>query len=386
MGKRRGHGEGSIFKRKDGRWAAAISLPSGRRKYLYAKTRQEVARKLTQALRAVQDGIPLPPERQSLGSYLREWLESVGPSLRPRTWERYEQYVRLHIVPHLGRIALARLTPAHLQRLYAQKLEAGLSPTTVAHLHAVLHRALAQAERWGLVARNVAALVTPPRPARREMKALSPEEARRFLEAAQGERLHAFYVLALTTGMRLGELLALRWRDVDLERGVLQVRATLQRTRDGYTFAEPKTERSRRQVVLSPLAAEALRAHRLRLLEERLRLGEAWEDHDLVFPNEVGRPLDPANVTHRSFQRILRRAGLPHIRFHDLRHTTATLLLGQGVHPKVVADMLGHSTISITLDLYSHSTPALHRQAALALEALLATEGVAAPPVSRGTP
>jgi integrase len=186
--------------------------------------------------------------------------------------------------------------------------------------------------------------------------------------------------------MRLGELLALRWRDVDLERGVLQVRATLQRTRDGYTFAEPKTERSRRQVVLSPLAAEALRSHRLRLLEERLRLGEAWKDHDLVFFNEVGRPLDPANVTHRSFQRILRRAGLPHIRFHDLRHTTAILLLGQGVHPKVVADLLGHSTISITLDLYSHSTPALHRQAALALEALLATEGVAAPPVSRGTP
>ncbi len=204
------------------------------------------------------------------------------------------------------------------------------------------------------------------------MKTLSPEEARRFLEVSQGERLYALYVLAITTGMRLGELLALRWRDVDLERGVLRVTATLQKTRDGYLFAEPKTERSRRQVVLSPSAIEALREHRLRLLEERLRLGDAWEDHDLVFPNEIGRPLDRTNVSHRSFERILKRAGLPRLRFHDLCHTAATLLLGQGVHPKVVADMLGHSTTSVTLDLYSHSTPAMHRQAALALDSLLA--------------
>lgn len=370
--RRRGHHEGSIFKRKDGRWCAAVSLPGNRRRYIYGKTRQEVARKLTAALRAVQDGLPLPPERLTVARFLQDWLESARPALRPRTWERYEECVRLHIAPLLGKLALARLTPSHLQRLYSQKLEEGLSPTTVFYLHAVLHRALGQAERWGLVARNVASLVTPPRAARQEMKTLSPEEARRFLEAAQGERLYALYVLAITTGMRLGELLALRWRDVDLERGVLRVTATLQKTRDGYLFAEPKTERSRRQVVLSPSAIEALREHRLRLLEERLRLGDAWEDHDLVFPNEIGRPLDRTNVSHRSFERILKRAGLPRLRFHDLRHTAATLLLGQGVHPKVVADMLGHSTISVTLDLYSHSTPAMHRQAALALEAVLA--------------
>ncbi len=372
MARRRGHGEGSIYRRRDGRWAASVSLPGGKRKTFYGRTRQEVQRKLHDALRARDQGLPQPPGRLSIGRFLGEWLEAARPSLRPRTWERYEEVVRLHIAPALGRLPLAHLAPSHLQRLYAQKLEEGLSPTTVARVHAVLHRALGQAERWGLVPRNVASLVTPPRAARQEMKALSPEEARRFLEAARGERLYALYVLAITTGMRLGELLALRWRDVDLERGTLRVTATLQKTRDGYLFAEPKTERSRRQVVLSPAALEALRQHRLRQLEERLRLGDAWEDHDLVFPNEVGRPLDRTNLTHRSFERVLRRAGLPRLRFHDLRHTAATLLLSQGVHPKVVADMLGHSTISVTLDLYSHSTPAMHRQAALALDSLLA--------------
>jgi len=241
----------------------------------------------------------------------------------------------------------------------------------VAHLHAVLHRALEQAAQWGLTPRNVAKLVTPPRPARREMATLSPEQARASLEAAEGDRLEALYVLALSTGMRQGELLALRWRDVDLEGGTLQVRATLQRTRDGFQFAEPKTARSRRQVALTKPAVEALRRHRSRQLEERLQMGAAWEDNDLVFANEVGRPIEAGNLIRRSFHPLLDRAGLQHIRFHDLRHTAATLALGKGVHPKIVAEMLGHSQIAVTLDLYSHVTPTMQRQAAEALEAAL---------------
>ena len=199
---RRANNEGSIYKRRDGRWAASISLDHGRRKYLYGKTRQEVGRKLTAALKARQDGLPIAGERQTVRQYLEGWLESACPSLRPRTWSRYEQYLRLHAIPEIGRLSLAKLGPQHLQRLYASRLEAGLSPTSVAHLHAVLHRALGQAARWGLVARNVAGLVTRPRIKRQEMATLSPEQARAFVETAQGDRLGALYVLALTTGMR----------------------------------------------------------------------------------------------------------------------------------------------------------------------------------------
>lgn len=246
-----------MTERSDGRWAASVSLDQGRRKTFYGKTRQEVGLKLAAALKARQDGLPVLAERQTVGKYLVGWLDSVRPSLRSRTYTRYEQYVRLHAIPELGPLRLARLGPQHLQRLYADRLQAGLSPTSVAHLHAVLHRALDQATRWGLTARNVAALVTPPRIKRQEMMALSPEQARTLLAAAKAERLEALYTLALTTGMRQGELLALRWRDVDLEAGTVQVRATLQRTRDGFTFSEPKTARSRRQVALTDAAVAA---------------------------------------------------------------------------------------------------------------------------------
>ena len=171
--------------------------------------------------------------------------------------------------------------------------------------------------------------------------------------------------------MRMGELLALSWRDVDLEGATLQVKATLQRTRDGFTFAEPKPARSRRQVALTIAAVASLKRHRVVQAEERLRLGIAWEENDLVFANEVGRPIEAANLRNRYFWRLLERAGLPRIRFHDLRHTAATLMLGQGVHPKVVSEMLGHSQISITLDLYSHVTPTMQREAAEAMDAAL---------------
>jgi integrase len=371
MSGRRANNEGSIYKRRDGRWVASISLDHGRRKYLYGKTRQEVGRKLTAVLKARQDGLPVLGERQTVAQYLEGWLESARPSLRPRTFSRYEQYLRLHAIPEIGRLSLAKLGPQHLQRLYASRLEAGLSPTSVAHLHAVLHRALEQAARWGLVARNVASLVTRPRITRQEMTTLSPEQARAFLEAAQEDRLGALYVLALTTGMRQGELLALRWRDVDLQAGTLQVRATLQRTGNGFSFAEPKTARSRRQVALTGIAIAALRRHRTAQAEERLQLGAVWEDNDVVFANEVGRPVEATNLIRRSFHPLLERADLPRIRFHDLRHTAATLMLGRAVHPKVVAEMLGHSQIAVTLDLYSHVTPTMQRQATEALDAVL---------------
>lgn len=368
---RRCNGEGTISKRRDGRWVAAVTWGGGRRKFVYARTREEAARKLTNLLKAKQDGLPIPTDKQTVKDFLPSWLEAVRPSLRDSAWRRYAELVRLHAVPELGRISLSRLTPQHLQRLYARKLEEGLSPTTVRHLHAMLHKALGDAARWGLAARNVADLTTPPRVERRELKTLTRQQAKVLLDAATSDRLHALYVLALTSGARRGELLGLKWDDVDLERGIVEIQRTLQRTPHGLTFVEPKTQRSRRQVILTRTAVDALKKHYARQLEERLRLGPAWEDDNLVFCNQVGRPLESSNLLQRSFYPLLERAGLPRIRFHDLRHTYATLALGQGVHPKVVSDALGHANISITLDTYSHVTPAMHQQAAEALDVAL---------------
>ena len=372
MASKRANGEGSIYKRADGRWCATISADHGRRKSFYGKTRQEVASKLAAALKAQQDGLPLAPERQTLAGFLAEWIEAVRPTLRPGSVVRYEVVLRRHVVPHIGRLPLAKLQPQHLQRLYGRLLDQGLSPTYVNQIHKVLHRALKDATRWGLTGRNVAGLVSGPRSRRIQQETLSPEEARALLDAAAGDRLEALYVLALTTGMRLGELLALKWEDVDLDASILRVHRTLQRVRGlGLVISEPKTPRSRRQIALPGVAVVALKRHKARQAEERLQLGQTWHDHGLVFPNEVGNPMAANNLRTRSFRRVLGRAGLDHRRFHSLRHTAATLLMGRGQHPKIVSEMLGHSQIATTMDLYSHVTPAMHRQAAAEMDVLL---------------
>jgi integrase len=367
---RRGNGEGTICQRADGRWVAAVSLGGTRRKWLYGATRQQVAEKLTSVLRSQQQGLPVAQGREPLAAYLMRWLETVRPTLRVRTWERYEQILRVHVLPELGRTPLARLGPEQVQRMYASRLEAGSSAMTVRHVHAVLHRALKQALRWGLVPRNVVELADPPRAPRHEIRTLNEGQTRALLDGASGDRLEGLYVVAVTTGMRQGELLALRWRALDLETASLQVRATLQRSREGVAFAEPKTNSSRRRITLTKAAVAALRRHKVRQAEERLRLGEGWSASDLVFTNTAGHPIDGSDLL-RSFHALLAGLGLPRIRFHDLRHTAATLLLGRGVHPKIVSEQLGHAQIAITLDTYSHVTPTMQREAAEVLDALL---------------
>ena len=305
---KRGNNEGSIYKRADGRWAAALTLPGRKRRTLYGETRQEAARKLTEALRDREAGLPVLPERQTLGEFLTRWLEAVEPTIRRSTFVRYEQYIRLHTVPLIGNVRLPRLTPQQLQGLYAKKLADGLSPTSVRHLHTVLHRALKQALRWNLIIRNVSEAVDPPRRARTDHQALTPEEVRRFLEAAGDDRLEALYVLAVTTGMRRGELLGLHWRDVSLDQGTLHVRYTLQQ--GGY-LGEPKTAKARRQIDLTPLGVEALQRHRIQQLKDRYEAGPQWANTDFVFTNALGNYVDPDNLRHRSFRPLLRRAGLP---------------------------------------------------------------------------
>ena len=376
MTKRRGHNEGSIYQRKDGRWTASMDLGwqggRRRRKSFYGGTRREVQQKLASAQRSVQDGLPVPSDRLTMGQFLARWLEDVArPNLRPRVFVRYRELLTLHAIPTLGNRSLAKVAPDDLQALYSRKLEEGLAPRTVGHLHRVLHRALADAVRWGRVGRNVCDVVRPPKVQAQEVRALSPDEARQFLAAAAGDPLEALYVLAVTVGLRQGEFLGLKWQDVDLDAGTLKVRRSIARLNGpGWLEQEPKSARSRRSVALTPLAVAALQRHRQRQIEWRLE-AMAWEDNGFVFANEVGRPMTPSNLTQRSFQPLLERAGLPRMRFHDLRHTAASLLLAQGVHPKIVSEMLGHSQIAITLDLYSHVTPTLQAEAAEKMQAVL---------------
>jgi integrase len=368
---RRGNAEGSLYRRKDGRWVAQVSVGNGGRVFRYGKTRAEAATKLTIALKSVQDGLPIPGERQTVGKYLEIWLEeSARPSIRPTTYTSYACLVRMHLVPEIGRVPLAKLSPQHVQALMNRKLASGLAPRRVAMIRGVLRTALNQALRWGLVARNVAALVSPPRATQFEVRPLSPEQARTFLNGVRGEPLEALYTVALAVGLRQGEALGLRWEDVDLADGVLHIRHALQRIDGSLRLVEPKSARSRRAIVLPDIVTSALRNHRARQAEQRLLAGSAWEENGYVFTTAIGRPLNDSNVTHM-FQRSLARIGLPRQRFHDLRHACASLLLVEGVSPRVVMEILGHSQITLTLNTYSHVMPELQTDAAAKMHALL---------------
>jgi len=389
-GKKRGHGEGSVYQLTDGTWRAALSVPQeqggGRRTYR-GKTRREAQRKLAAARRALDDGtLLLGGGQQTVGQYFASWLDATRPNVEEGTWLRDEQFVRCHITPALGHVRLTAFTAQHLQALYADRVEAGkLSPSTVHQIHVRLHKALADAERLGLVARNVAGRAVPPRLNHTEIRPLSREQARALLDATANDRLHIVYTLALASGMRQGELLGLRWADVDLEVGAVRVRAQLKQLRRGdgaWVLKATKTRRSRRQIALPAETVEALRAHRAAQAAERLRQGLAWGAgvtwasgdaggvRELVFCTPVGRPLPPRSVL-RHFKKALASAGLPDIRFHDLRHTAATLLLAARVNPKVVSEMLGHAGVAITLDIYAHVTPDMQQDAAATMGQVL---------------
>jgi len=307
-----------------------------------------------------------------VGEYLDRWLASTRDSVKPVTWENYARNVRLHIAPALGKVKLAKLQPHHVQALYDEK-RLHLSPATVQLIHGVLSSALQQALMWRLVRENVAAPTKRPKMRREEIKPLSADEAKRLLAAASeaGDRHEALYVLALTTGARIGELAALRWTDLDLEAGTLRIERTRSAAKDGPTFTTPKGGKAR-NAHLTPRALEALRRHRAGQNEMRLAAGVLWEGNDLIFPTRTGGVMRPSTLTDDHFKPLLERAGLPRsVRFHDLRLTAATLLLSRGVHPKLVQELLGHSSIAMTLDRYSHWIPSMGEQTAAAMEAAL---------------
>jgi integrase len=364
---RRGAREGTIRQRPDSRWEARYRGPDGRQRSLYAATRRGAQERLRAALTASEQGIRPIESRLTVGAFLEGWLaSSVRLRCRSTTADNYTTIVRLYLQPAIGRIPLAKLEPEHVQAMLA-KLSAGngargeqLSPTTVRYVYAVLRIALGRALKAGRVVRNVATLVDPPAKAKAELTPLSADQVATFLSHVAGDRLEALYVTAIGLGLRQGELLGLRWSDVDLEAGMLTIRHTLQRgTR---TLAEPKTERARRTLQLPSEVTAALRAHRKRQLD-----GKASE---YVFASSSGRPLDPRNVARR-FAMAIAAAGLPAQRFHDLRHACATLLLEQGEDLAVVSKLLGHANLSTTADVYAHLTPAMGQRAAERMDGVL---------------
>ena len=375
MSKKRGNGEGSITKRDDGRWMARYTvrtIKGPQRRTVYGRTRAEASAKLAKAMADRDGGLIFDAGSLTVGDYLDRWLSnSVKDTVRERTYERYEEILRLHVKPALGRLKLKALTPAHVQDFYRDRLDNGFSPATVQKIHVILHKALSQAVSWSLVPRNAGEAVRAPRPAPKEMRPLSPDEARRLLETAGGDRLEALYVLAIHTGMRQGELLGLKWENVDLAANAIRVRHTLLRTKGRVILGEPKTKKSRRTVHLTGAASRALEEHLERQLKVMERLGDLYRDQGLVFTTEVGTPINPSNLRKRSFAPLLQKAGLPRLRFHDLRHTCATLLLSKNIHPKYVQELLGHAIVSITLDTYSHVLPGMGNQVADAMEDVL---------------
>jgi len=375
VAKKNGNGEGGITRhKKSGLYMAryTVQTPTGpKRKTVYAKTRREVDEKLTRAKADRDKGLLFDADSLKVGRYLERWLaDSVRDTVKATTYESYERLMRLHLVPALGRVKLKNLTPTHVRGLYREKLDSGLSPSSVQRVHALLHKALKQAVNDGLVPRNVTEAVKAPKQSRKEIPALTREQARVFLEAAKGDRLETLYVLAIHTGLRQGELLGLKWDDVTLDRGTLQVRRILSAAKDGPIFTTPKNNQGR-SVRLTVQAVQALRDHRKRQVEDRLRRAGLWQDHGLVFTTLVGTPLNRHNVFSRSFKPLLRRTSLPDIPFHALRHSFATLMLAGGEHPKVVQEMMGHSGIRVTMDFYSHVLPDMQKGAVDRLGAML---------------
>jgi integrase len=376
--RQRGNGAGSVYPRKnrDGKiisYRGSYFTTDGKRRYVSAKRKSDAERSLREAMTDADRGLVFDASNQTVSWYMTRWLEDFAKAnLAPRTYHNYKLQIREHIIPAFGKMKLSKLDTPNIQALYTVKLRDGLKPSSVRYIHAVLHCALKKAVELRLIPRNPAASARPPKIRQEEITPLDAQQARLLLEAAKDDRFECLYILSLMCGLRMGEALGLKWMDIDLEAGTLRVQRQVQRIREGggLIFSEPKNA-SRRTIDLPQRALEALRSHHKGQLEEQLRVGVNWQDNGLVFASRKGTPLDAQNIVNRYFKPLLRRSGLPNIRWHDLRHTCATLLLGRGVHPKMVQHLLGHASIQLTLDRYSHWIPSMGRATAEGMEEAL---------------
>jgi integrase len=372
--KRRGRGEGSIFRREDGTWCASITLGvlngQRRRKDVYGKTRKEVVEKLQALQRAHAAGMTF--SKLTVKAFLEQWLEqTVKRKNRVRTYDKYAQDIEHHLTPALGHHQLAKLTPSHVQALLNQLEDAGLSHRSIRNVRAVLRCALNQALRFGYVTRNVATLVDVPGGVTFQPVPIDEAQAQRLIEATRGHRFEVLFRFALGLGLRKGEILGLRWEDVDLAAATMRISGSLQRQRGKLERSATKTDASIRTIALPPTLLAMLRKHRER--QEQLRIvARRWTDSGLVFTSSVGTAIEPSDLS-REFKKVLKQAGLPeNLRFHDLRHACATLLIVMGVHPRVVMEILGHSQIGTTMNIYAHVLPRVQREAVTGLDALFA--------------
>jgi integrase len=371
--------KGHIYQRSKGSWTIVYDLPmdavTGKRRQksqTVKGTKRNAERALREVLLSLEQGSYVKPNKMTLGELLRQWLKNYASmNTTDRTQESYKSIVERHLIPALGKLSLVDLEAQSIQGYYAKKLldgradgKGGLSARSVVYHHRILSKALDYAVKMGLVVRNVAKVVEPPRVARVTMQTLSPEEVSRFLDVARDTDYYVYFSALLYTGLRRGELLALRWRNLDLGGGKLSVVETAYRLGSGeYRIKEPKTPQSRRTVILPPSLVELLKVYRFDQELLRIQLGIGLNADDFVFIRADGSPINPNAIT-LAFRRIIKRAGLKSIRIHDLRHTHATLMLRAGIHPKVVSERLGHANIGITLDLYSHVLPGIQEAAA----------------------
>jgi len=371
--KRNPNGAGTITQRKDGRFQAAVyvlqSDGTRARKFAYGKTWAECDVKRRALLDAVDNGVPVPTRSAKLSEWLPYWLDNVvKPRRKLSTYDKYEAHVRLYLVPGIGSKRLESLSVADVRRFLVQ-LEKKTTAATAKESHRVLRTALTAACREELISRNVASLVEPPRPKARELSPWSLDETLDFLAASRRDPLYAAFVLAIAMGLRRGELVGLRWADIDLDKRVLYVRQQTQRRR-GVLYDDDPKGRRQRTVPLPAMCIAPLRWHRMRQNEQWIKAGEKWEGGGYVFTTASGRPVEPRNV-YRSFTRVAASAGLRVIRLHDARHGTATLLTAAGVAPRVVMEILGHSQISITMDVYTHVVQDTQREAISHMDRLL---------------
>ena len=355
MARKRADGEGTVYYSEQlGRWVGQVSLPNGKRKTKYGKTQKEVKDWILSQRDALQKGVWVEQDKVTLSEFLARYMTDVAAhTLRPKTIESYTYVIRNHITPDLGKVRLTALRPDHLQKLYSDKLASGLSPRTVHYIHAVLHKSLGHALKWGLVNRNVATLVDSPSQKKKEPTTWTAQEASRFLESVKESRFYPMYCLALC-GLREGEILGLHIEDFNSQEQIVTIRHAVQYlVGKGLVITEPKTEKARRSVKLPGFAYEALKKH----------CDSLNKNQGLMFTTSNGTPFSPRNF-FRDFKESSSKAGLPEIRFHDLRHTTVSILIGMGVPPSVVQSIVGHTSPLLTLSVYTHMTTSMQNEAA----------------------
>jgi len=376
---RRGRDEGSIYRHGErDLWVGNVNLGwidgKRRRKVVYGKTRKEVAEKLKLILREHQQGLAVATDKQTLQEYMERWLDEVVEArTRAKTIHSYREIARLHIYPTLGKVTLQRLSPDQVQRLLASKHRGGLSARTCQYIRAVLRMALGQAQKHGLLARNVAALVDPPRGEKRATVFLNPDQARQLLDGVRGDRLEALYRVALSLGLRRGEVLGLRWDDIDWAAATLRIERSIGVVDGLRHLGPPKTAAGLRTIHLPATLVDALRAHQQRQECERKAAGPRWQEQGYVFPGTTGTAIHPNNIVRR-FHVALKHAGLPPMSFHGLRHSAASIMAAQGIMPGVAMRILGHSSVEITQGIYTHVFDASLRQAADTMDRAMGDE------------